>query len=256
MNHSDLHPLLDLSIQTALKAGAFLKAGMEKTKVINFESERDVKLQSDIDSEHLIREAFGKNTPSFPIIGEEEGGDPATLDGDAPIWVIDPLDGTFNYLRNIPLCCVSIGLMYKKEPVLGVIYNFNDNTLYTGSTHHPFAINNQAVKPKWADSITSACLLTGFPTNKEIDEDSLTEYFKAIRTFKKVRMIGTAALAMAYVAAGHGDVYFEESTNLWDIAAGAALAHSAGGFYSLRNIGKKNTFSCDISTAARKDWLL
>ena len=116
----DTQSLLNIATQVAKQAGEFLRLGIEKAKQINFQSDRDVKLQADEDSETLIRQVLSKKT-NFPIVGEEQGGDPTLVDRNEPYWVIDPLDGTYNYLRNLPICCVSIGLMRGKDPILGVI---------------------------------------------------------------------------------------------------------------------------------------
>jgi len=251
----DTQSLLNIATQVAKQAGEFLRLGIEKAKQINFQSDRDVKLQADEDSETLIRQVLSKKT-NFPIVGEEQGGDPTLVDRNEPYWVIDPLDGTYNYLRNLPICCVSIGLMRGKDPILGVIYDFNNDDIYAGIVDEGYFFNNKQVTPHWAEKFSEASLITGFPSNSDLSTGALTEFFANIQKFKKVRMVGSAAMAMAYVANGRADVYYEQSTNLWDVAAGAALIKAAGGHYAITNVSAKKPFSCDIWISGNQEWIV
>lgn len=250
---SDTEAYYDLAIKSAHAAGAILKEGAG-LRHVNMQDSKDVKLKADVESEKLIRELLSPT--GLPIVGEEEGGDESLPDSDKLYWVVDPLDGTYNYLRGTPLCCVSIGLMRGWEPVLGVIYNFNNDETYSAKADGPFLINNEAIQPQWPEQIDHASLVTGFPAGRDYSTEALTKFVSEIQRFQKIRMIGSAALAIAYVASGKADAYCEESIRLWDIAGGLALAKAAGAPYSIKpSATPDKAFSCNIWITGRKKWL-
>lgn len=246
---------MSIAEDVARKAGYNLKVGYEKGRKINFQDATDVKLQADIESEHLIRELLTKHT-HLPIIGEEEGGDDKLLKGNDFFWVVDPLDGTYNYLRNQPQTCVSIGLMQGSHFIAGIIYDFNRDELYKGSIDNGFFINNEQVQPQWAQSMNQGCLMTGFPSKMKCSIDALKGFTTKVHRFKKIRMIGSAALALATVAVGRADAYFEECICLWDIAAGASLVIAAGGHIQITRSEHTNPFVFHCYAVGRKEWLL
>ncbi len=248
----NLKNLLAVAEHAAREKGAILKAGGDKR--VALKSATDVKLAADADSERLVRERLGETR--LPIIGEELGGDPALYDSVAGTlyWVVDPLDGTFNYQRGQPLTCVSIGLMRGNAPVLGVIYNFNADELFSGIVGEGIFLNGEKIVPAWANELSQACLMTGFPALADKSPKALAPFFAEVGTFKKIRMIGSAALAVAYVACGRADVYREQGTNLWDVAAGMALVLAAGGCVKIEPTGKR-PLNFNLRCAARKAWL-
>ncbi len=247
----DLKNLLEIAENAARATGAILRAGGNRSVSLN--SETDVKLAADADSEKLIRERL--EATGLPVIGEELGGDPALYDSsDKLYWVVDPLDGTFNYQRGQPLTCVSIGLMRGNVPVLGVIYNFNADEMFSGLVGDGVFLNGKKLVPEWATEISQACLMTGFPALADKSPEALAPFIAEVGMFKKIRMIGTAALAVAYVAVGRADVYSEKGTNLWDVAAGMALVKAAGGFIKIEPTGKR-ALNFNLRCAARKEWL-
>ena len=248
-----LENLLDIAVACAHKAGAILLDG-SGLRHINLQTDHDVKLKADIESEHLIRRALAST--NLPVIGEEEGGDAKLIDGDELYWVVDPLDGTFNYLRGLHDCCVSIGLMRGKKPQLGVIYNFNTDITYTGIGTEGLKVNGNKFTPKWADKKEHAVLTTGFPSGRDYSDEALFETIREIKVFHKIRMQGSAAMALAYVATGCCDVYREENIKLWDVAAGLALTQAAGGVYHVDYLKKAdNPFALNVWTAGKKEWL-
>ncbi|MBQ9758194.1 MAG: hypothetical protein IJW12_00275 [Opitutales bacterium] len=247
----DLKNLLKIAEDAARDTGAILRAGGNRSVALN--SDTDVKLAADVDSEKLVRERLGAT--GLPIFGEELGGDPALYDSPGTLyWVVDPLDGTFNYQRGQPLTCVSIGLMCGSEPVLGVIYNFNADEMFSGVVGTGIFLNGEKIVPAWASEISQACLMTGFPALADKSPEALAPFIAEVGMFKKIRMIGTAALAVAYVASGRADVYSEKGTNLWDVAAGMALVKAAGGFVKIEPTGKR-ALNFNLRCAAREEWL-
>jgi myo-inositol-1(or 4)-monophosphatase len=218
--------LLTLATATARAAGAALTKRVDRT--INSETGHDVKMQADIDSETLIRERLARS--KLPVIGEEIGGDASLLDRDELFWSVDPIDGTYNFLRNFPGVCVSIGLWRGRRPVLGVIYDFWRDELFAGGAGLGLTLNGRTINPVWAKDVPHAVLCTGFPSTADRSGEALRGFVGRVQKFKKIRMIGTAALALAYVSVGRADAYFEETIKLWDIAAGLALIEGAGGY--------------------------
>ena len=217
----NLNELKDLAINTALKAGKFLNKNKSEKKEIHEEKGRDIKLIIDQDTEKLIRSNL--QVTDIPILGEEYGGDIA----DEKYWVIDPIDGTANYFRGLDECCVSIALMEGNEALIGVIYNFNNNQMYTALKDHGAFLNNAKISVSDIASKNKASITTGFPASETIE--SSMDFLKDLNGWKKVRMFGSAALSCAYVASGKCDYYAEKGIFLWDFAAGICLVKEAGG---------------------------
>ena len=251
MEISELKNFLAIAEAAARETGKILRAGGDRSVALN--TTTDVKLAADTNSERLVRERLAAT--GLPIFGEELGGDPALYDSAGTLyWVVDPLDGTFNYQRGQPLTCVSIGLMRGNEPVLGAIYNFNADEMFSGIVGVGVFLNGGKIVPAWATELSQACLMTGFPALADKSPEALAPFIAEVGKFKKIRMIGTAALAVAYVAVGRADVYDERGTNLWDVAAGMALVRAAGGFVRLTPTGKR-ALNFDLRCAARAEWL-
>ncbi len=256
MTEPDLSSLLETAEKAARAAGARLLAGTDDYRKVNAEFAHDVKLQADVESEKLIRDIFTEEA-DYPVIGEEEGGDADLINRCEPYWVIDPLDGTYNYLRDLPLTCVSIGLLSGQKSLLGVIYDFYRDELFTGIPRagNGLQINGSKHEPNWADSIKKATIATGFPANADRSTPALDKLNAMVQSFKKIRMLGTAAIAMTYVAAGRVDAYYENGVNLWDIAAGMALVEAAGGIVELTPVAGKS-LSYEIWVAGSRDFIL
>ena len=251
---NNLNELLALAEKTARAAGELLRGDASRLRQVNFEDLKDVKLQADLDSEELIGDLLAKDS-SCPMLAEEGGGDTTLTDGSDPYWVVDPLDGTLNYLRKMPMTCVSIGLLRGEEPLLGVIYDFNRDELFSGLADGPLYLNGRAHQPVWAGTIEQATLTTGFPVGRDYSVKSLQEFIGKVQVYKKVRMIGSAALSMAYVAAGRFDAYVEEGIRLWDVAAGLALVKAAGGIVRLTRVDEA-TLTYNIRAAGMEKLIL
>jgi myo-inositol-1(or 4)-monophosphatase len=245
--------VLEIAIAAALEAAIPLTQATGGYRDVEAEEAHDVKLKADRESEIRIRKFLTDAAP-YPIIGEEQGGDASLWHSDERYWVVDPLDGTYNYLRSMPQCCVSIALMRGPKAEAGAVLDFNSDTLFTGGMGLPFCINRKAHAPKWESDRAKACLSTGFPHEMKRDPESMNRFINRLLEFKKVRMIGTAALAVSYVAAGYCDVYYETGIKLWDIAAGLAFANSVGAAVRLREWDDK-PLHFDICMAARESFL-
>lgn len=234
-----LQDSLRLAEETSREAGHQLLKEVNSHREINAEEAHDVKLRADVETEQMIRQKL-RDHSHFPILGEEAGGDSSLVEQDKLFWIIDPLDGTYNYLRRLPLCCVSIGLYRGSQPVLGAIYDFYREELFSAlAKKSPLLFNRRPCQPQPVHQIQKAVLATGLPSEGDYSDDYLSSFVRQMQRFKKVRMIGTAALALAYVAVGRMDVYHETGIRLWDIAAGLALVSAAGGAIHIQNDNKQ-----------------
>tara|TARA_Y100000748_G_scaffold261725_1_gene229912 strand:+ start:900 stop:1649 length:750 start_codon:yes stop_codon:yes gene_type:complete len=242
MELKDLSIQLEVAKEAARKSGNLLLKNKHKLNQKLADDFKDIKLEADVHSEALIKEIINRES-NYPILAEEGGKSIDNL-GDT-FWVIDPLDGTANYNRGIPICCVSIGLIRNMKPLLGVIYDFDNNQMYEGDqlnncsmmNDNPIRVSNNQKKE---DSI----LITGLPHHTDYSDKSLNKMIKDMQTWKKVRMIGSAAIAACYIASGKAERYEEKGVYLWDIIAGAAIVESAGGTAKILNL--QENFQLDV----------
>ena len=232
---------LETAKKAALAAGQILVEQKNNLNKSIFSSNTDIKLEADIVAEKLIIEILTDET-SFPILAEESGQSSDQLSD--IFWVVDPLDGTANYSRNIPICCVSIALIKNMKPVLGVIYDFSNNDLYEGSVNTLAMQNGLEIKVSDISNQGEGILITGLPNKTDYSDEALLKMVKDFQGWRKVRMIGSAAIGSVYIASGKADVYKESRTYLWDVAAGAAIVQAAGGTASITNQNKD--FQVDV----------
>lgn len=228
MATNDLINLLTVASEAARDAGEFLWKSRYSGVVVAADLERDVKLAADRNSEEIIIRAL-RDKAGFTILSEERGLVENQNCQPGWRWIVDPLDGSLNYLRGIPLCCVSIGLWHKNEPVLGAVYDFNRKELFTGIVGMGAWLNGESTKVSLTSELRQAVLCTGFPAGSDFSSSALLQLVGQISQYKKVRLLGSAALSLAYVAAGRADAYFERDIKLWDIAAGLAIVRAASG---------------------------
>ena len=241
MNIESMGHEISIARKASLEAGKILTNNKKALNKATFESSKDIKLEADIRAENLIKSILNEES-LFPILAEESGK--SVDDLGSTFWVVDPLDGTANYSRDIPICCVSISLIIDLEPVMGVIYDFNNKDLYEGSIFRPASLNGQALNVSSISKPSDGILVTGLPNNTDYSDLAMMKMIKDFQDWKKVRMIGSAAMASAYVASGKADVYKEFGTYLWDVAAGAAIVNAAGGKAEIANF--RDNFQVDV----------
>jgi myo-inositol-1(or 4)-monophosphatase len=241
MNTLNFRKEIQTAKNAATAAGKFLEINKKDLNQSIYSSDTDIKLKADLEAENLIKSILiSKST--FPILAEESGKSENNLE--ETFWVVDPLDGTANYTRDIPLCCVSIALMHKMEPVIGVIYDFNTKNLYEGGIHEQAKLNGSVVNVSDVDTPKEGILVTGLPNNTDYSDSALLHMVKDFQEWRKVRMIGSAAIASCYVASAKADVYKEFGTYLWDVAAGAAIVNAAGGKAEISNL--RDNYQVDV----------
>ena len=237
----DFNKELTIAKRAVLEAGNFLRINKDNLNKTISSTNRDIKLQADIEAEKIIKDIINNNS-NFRVLAEESG---MSSEGSYQnLWVVDPLDGTANYSRNIPLCCVSIAMLSDAKPVLGVIYDFNNDELYEGSINTSACLNGQEISVSKTKKSQEGILVTGLPNDTDYSDEAMMEMIKNFQNWRKVRMIGSAALASVYVASGKADLYMENKSYLWDIAAGAAIVNAAGGEALILNQNDK--FQVDV----------
>lgn len=240
---------LELAKKAAVRAGDLLK---ERRNIeVNDFSGKDIKLSSDKMGEKVIMDILKDS--NIPILSEEFG---ATGELGGQYWIVDPLDGTINYFKGIDeFSCVSIALWDQGRPVIGVVYRFMSDELFYGAIGKGAYMNGTALHPSNIEKISEAVLATGFPVKRSYDEESLSNFIHKVQRFKKIRMLGAAAIMGAFVACGRVDAYYEEEIMLWDISAAVAIVNAAGGCAEVKILeDNKCICRCFASKALQEDY--
>ena len=232
---------LEIAKNASKKAARLLLEQKGNINKILSNEGRDIKLKADLESERVIKEYLIDHS-EFPILAEESGFNEELGNS---FWVVDPLDGTSNYSRDFPMCCISIALIYENDIALGVINDFNRSSLYEGSINSKAKLNGQDINVSSINEKSKATLATGLPAKGNFNSDSMLELSNELANWKKVRMIGSAAMSCAYVASGQFDQYQEKGIFLWDIAAGLSIIKAAGGNYSYKSY-TNDQFKVDV----------
>ena len=220
--------LLPVAISAAKAAGQLIRENFGSDLNVNEMLQYDIKLELDVRSQELITGMILKEFPEHAILGEEGGN----TGGDGPIeWIIDPIDGTVNFFFSIPHFCVSIAARERatQRIVMGVIYDPMQNELWTVADGVPPTLNGKPISCSSRTEMSHCVVTVGFSKSKESLDAGFERYKRISYNVRKTRMLGSAALAMAYIACGRLDAYVEEQISIWDIAAGIMLIESGGG---------------------------
>lgn len=234
------------AIEAAIEAGALMRRYLGSSKAVRISTAHDIRLELDLKIQRRIHLFLKKAFPYAAFLGEEE--EPKKEDSLTLRWVVDPIDGTVNYAYGIPHACVSIALQRHinieeeellrarfidadgYETILGVVYDPFCDELWTADMRRKSRLNGDLVRVK-PRPLSEAIVCLGFGKSEEA-LDYLERTLKNIRgKVRKVRIMGSAALALAYVATGRFDIYVEPMLQLWDIAAGSIIVERAGGFF-------------------------
>ncbi|GHB98555.1 inositol monophosphatase family protein [Thermomonas carbonis] len=221
-------PVVNVMVKAARSAGGVLLRSMHKLDAINVVEKDRMDYASDVDeqAEKAVIKELRKAYPDAAFLGEEGG---AQGTGNA-VFVIDPLDGTSNFLHGFPHWCVSIALVENGEPQHGVIFDPLRNELFTASRGSGAVLNDKRIRVSERKDVAGALLITGFPPRERERAPAHLECVRELlRSAEDIRRTGSAALDLAYVACGRSDGYFEAGVKPWDIAAGVLLVREAGG---------------------------
>ena len=218
---------MTLAENAAREAGQFLAAGPRRSAALVAETTRDVKLAADRAAEDRIVDILAARS-SPPVVAEERVADTPDQPAGGLRWIVDPLDGTMNYLQGIPFCCVSVALWRDEDPVVGVVYDFDRDEMFSAIVGAGAWLNGSPIRVRGV-SPAQAVLCTGFPAGTDFTPVALSRLVEQVIAFKKIRLLGSAALSLAYIAAGRTDAYYERDIKIWDVAGGLALVRAAGG---------------------------
>ncbi|MSO79533.1 MAG: inositol monophosphatase [Acidimicrobiia bacterium] len=221
----DLDGLRDTAIEATNAASRIVLDTFGSARDVVEKAPGDWVSAADMASERAVREVLLAAWPEFPVFGEEEGGERADVG-----WLVDPLDGTTNFLRGFPVVGVSVALVADGAPVVGVVSAPMLGDLYVATAGGGATCNGETIRVS-SRAVEQAICATGFPFRKK--NERLGEYFpvfeRALLTFEDLRRAGAASLDLAWVAAAVFDGYFEQALGPWDVAAGALLVREAGG---------------------------
>jgi myo-inositol-1(or 4)-monophosphatase len=224
-----MHPMLNIAVRAARVAGNIIARGFENRDELDTQAKGDNDFVTKIDkeAEQAIISKIKQSYPDHAFYGEESGkqGDDETF-----TWVIDPLDGTTNFIKGIPHFCVSIALLHKGRLDQAVVFDPIRGELFTASKGSGAQLNGYRIRASKARDLNQTVLATACPfKQKELMSEFNAQFTQIFAAAGDVRRSGSAALDMAYVAAGRYDGYWEKGINPWDIAAGELLVREAGG---------------------------
>ena len=225
-----MHPTVNIAVRAARAAGDVILRYHNQVDILTIENKSINDFVSEVDksAEKAIINEIKKAFPKHSILAEESG---KTLGDDDFLWIIDPLDGTTNYLHGFPQYAVSIALLEKGVTTHAVIYDPFKEELFTASKGEGAYLNNERIRVTISKGLEDTLIGTGFPFKNPQHLDCYLDTFKAILPHvSDIRRAGAAALDLAYVAAGRPDGFWEIGLNSWDMAAGALLVKEAGGF--------------------------
>jgi len=222
---------LDAAIVAARAAGDLLRRNFQQPLRVNASEAHDIKLEIDVESQELITNLLLKKFPHHALYGEEG------IVGDQMSefqWVVDPLDGTVNYFYGIPHFCVSIALRCEAEIIVGVIYDPLRDEMWAVQKGAEPKLNDRPFRVSERADLAEAVISVGLSKTGVTIESGLPLLQAMVHRARKCRLMGSAALDMAYVACGRFDAYIEQGISLWDVAAGWILVESAGGTVEMR----------------------
>lgn len=235
----------------AARRGAEILESWRKRFRVKEKARADLVTEADVASQQAVREILLGRFPDHAFLGEEDSVGkthaetrPAT--GAAPTWVVDPLDGTANYVHDIPAYCVSIGLWAGERPVVGVIYDPRLNELFTAAYGLGAFLNGEPIRVSEAATLRDSLLSTGFPADWTQQQRNLRAWQTLSEHAQGLRRTGSTALNMAYVAAGRHDGYWCYDNWAWDVMAGAVLVTEAGGAITSVTGGPFDPFQADL----------
>ncbi|WP_297724270.1 inositol monophosphatase family protein [Limnohabitans sp. Rim8] len=231
MSSPNLHPMLNVAVKAARAAGAIINRAALDVEAVRISQKQvnDFVTEVDLASEAIILETLLTAFPHHGILAEESGsthGDPHA----DHIWIIDPLDGTTNFIHGFPVYCVSIALSVRGKIEQAVIFDPSRNDLFTATKGRGAFMNERRIRVSKRTNLTECLISTGFPFRKG---DNFNQYLRMMGDVMQrtagLRRPGAAALDLAYVAAGFTDGFFETGLSPWDVAAGSLLVTEAGG---------------------------
>jgi myo-inositol-1(or 4)-monophosphatase len=249
MKPVSLPAALAAAVKAARAAGQIMHANWHKSKRVNCAEAHDIKLELDVRCQKLIEKTLAAAFPEIPVLGEEG----STGDTGAEYrWVIDPIDGTVNYFYGMPHAAVSIALQHRAQSVVGVIYDPFTDEIWTTTKGAPTRLNGKVVRVSNRTQLKDCMIALGFSKSHDNFEKTLPHLIRLAGQVKKIRIMGSAALELVYVASGRLDAYIERTINLWDVAAGSLILENAGGEFHVQPAPQGKLRMCADNGKLRK----
>ena len=226
------------AVRASQLVGALMRRQLHASKRANSVTQHDIKLELDVRSQKLIEKVLRRAFPHVAVLGEE--GVAGRADAEYR-WVVDPIDGTVNFAYGIPHACVSIALQQRAptpgsaefedgyQTLVGVVYDPFCDELWTGIRGQAARLNGKIIQVSQRRKLRETIVSIGFGKSQETLNATLPYFNKLVHRIRKIRMMGSAALGLTYVATGRFDAYIEQGISLWDIAAGGMIIECAGG---------------------------
>jgi myo-inositol-1(or 4)-monophosphatase len=228
---SNLHPMLNVAVSAARAAGAIINRAALDIESVRVAQKQINDFVTEVDqaSEAAIIETLLTAYPGHGIWAEESGRQFGAQDSEC-VWIIDPLDGTTNFIHGFPVYCVSIALAVKGKVEQAVVYDPTRNDMFTATRGRGAYLNDRRIRVSKRTQMSDCLVSTGFPFRPGDDMPKYIAMFTDVmKLASSMRRPGAAALDLAYVAAGFSDAYFETGLKAWDVAAGSLLVQEAGG---------------------------
>lgn len=224
----DAHPsgLLEVAVAAVEAAGAHALKHYARRACAFRTTDHDVKLELDVECQRVAAGVIRAAFPDHAVLGEEGGHD---ADAAGFRWIVDPIDGTVNFSHGLPIWCCSIAVEQAGRTLAGAVRLPMMDECYTATCDGPARCNGEPLRVSDTAARRECIVYTGVLENAEDGGASRRVFGELARSFRKVRILGSAAVELCYVAAGRGDAYIETTIHLWDVAAGALLIERAGG---------------------------
>lgn len=222
--------IAEKAVEKAMEVAAFF---LNDPQVLSSDL-KDIKTLADLKMNEAI---LSELRPSgLSILSEETD----FTDNDLPeeCWIVDPLDGTYNFSRKYPCAGISVGFVINENPVVGVVRDIFNNTIYSSGLDQGATKNGKKINVSNVSELKDSILATGFPSGASYETNDLLAFVRNVQEFKKIRAIGSASIMLCYVAEGVFDVYYEKDIYLWDVIAGLSIVKEAGGQFFMRRTEK------------------
>lgn len=217
-------------IEIIKEAGEILKEGYYSKKEVDFKAKKDLVTKYDVGIENFLKERFIKEFEEFNVIAEES--DNSSIEFNNSI-IVDPIDGTTNFVNQVPHTCISVGVYKDKKPFIGIVYNPILDELYEAQVGCGAFLNGNKLEVSKESSFQKSLISTGFPYTSASCEDDLNDVMVKIRKIlpqcQDIRRLGSAAIDLCYVARGTYEAYYEMNLKAWDVSAGIIILTEAGG---------------------------
>jgi myo-inositol-1(or 4)-monophosphatase len=223
----DLQELLPQVRAAVIESGDLIKDAWDKPRNVRYKGRIDLVTETDVAVEHDLKDRLAKILPEASFLAEESAADAPLND---LTWVIDPIDGTTNFMHQVPLVCTSVGLWRNGRIVMGIINAPIMNECFYAISGGGAWCNDKQIFVTRTDQLEQSLIATGFPYTITEDADEITDRLRRVlKASQGVRRLGAAALDLAYLAAGRFDAFYEKGLKPWDTAAGWLLVNEAGG---------------------------